>query len=104
MGLQYVLSIFGRTLSDRPLSSAWRMTGKPEIVSGPGVGLRGSSVSPDVVAAQISAKAIYRDQSESLLPLSQRSRGTGRSGIADRFRYAWLRASGLASHLSETEL
>ena len=29
MGLQYVLSIFGRTLSDRPLSSAWRMTGKP---------------------------------------------------------------------------
>ena len=26
MGLQYVLSIFGRTLSDRPLSSAWRMT------------------------------------------------------------------------------
>jgi len=34
MGLQYVLSIFGRTLSDRPLSSAWRMTGKPEIVRG----------------------------------------------------------------------
>jgi hypothetical protein len=26
MGLQYVLSIFGRTLSDRPLSSAGRMT------------------------------------------------------------------------------
>jgi len=26
MGLQYVLSIFGRTLSDRPLSSTWRMT------------------------------------------------------------------------------
>jgi hypothetical protein len=26
MGLQYVLSIFGMTLSDRPLSSAWRMT------------------------------------------------------------------------------
>ena len=31
MGLQYVLSIFGRTLSDRPLSSAWRMTGHPEV-------------------------------------------------------------------------
>jgi len=27
MGLQYVLSIFGRILSDRPLSSAWRLTG-----------------------------------------------------------------------------
>jgi hypothetical protein len=32
MGLQYVLSIFGRILSDRPLSSAWRMTGKPEVM------------------------------------------------------------------------
>jgi hypothetical protein len=31
MGLQYVLSIFGRTLSDRPLSSAWRMTSNPEV-------------------------------------------------------------------------
>ena len=31
MGLQYVLSIFGRTLSDRPLSSAWRMTGDTEV-------------------------------------------------------------------------
>jgi hypothetical protein len=34
MGLQHVLSIFGRTLSDRPLSSAWRMTGNPEDIPG----------------------------------------------------------------------
>jgi hypothetical protein len=33
MGLQYVLSIFGRTLSDKPLSSAWRMTDIPEVVN-----------------------------------------------------------------------
>jgi len=104
MGLQYVLSIFGRTLSDRPLSSAWRMTGKPEIVRGQESASGEAQCHQMSFAAQISAKPIYRDQSESLLPVSQRSRGTGRRGIADRFRYAWLRASGLASHSSETEV
>ena len=39
MGLQYVLSIFGRTLSDRLLSAVWRMTDNPE-VTGWGVHLK----------------------------------------------------------------